>query len=376
MEYVQNGDLQKYIGLPLPDFQAALIVAQVARALKYMHDRHFVHRDIKPLNILVSHPGPNWHVKVTDFGLSKDTQGSALGTLQIGTHGYMAPELVKDDPEHYTPAVDVWALGAVAFCLRTGNPPFLTPLSLRAYANDHKVFPIKPLQDSSAYCVDFVRHTMQDIPARRSTIDYVLTHPWLSEPGASESGNLAERPTTSDHTVNNPASNTWSSTHDNAQNPDSRSFSYSLSNFDGSTQVLHASVAGTSVLQYHQNRLIPIFGVSLQDLHDRIGPGVPLILRKCFIALEEFGLNDKTIYQLWGNSAHINQLKNAFETDASAVDLSVPENFYHDIHNVASLVKEFLRQLPEPLIPSAFHFQFINAASRFFPISIPTFASL
>ena len=202
MEYVQNGDLEGYTGSPLPDRQAVSIVTQVAQALKYMHDRHFVHRDIKPLvfaptsfmwailtklkNILVSHPGPNWHVKVTDFGLSKDTNGTALGTLGIGTHGYMAPELVKDDPEHYTPAVDVWSLGAIAFCLRTGNPPFLTPASLRAYANDHKVFPIKPLQDSSAYCVDFVRHTMQDIPARRSTIDYVLTHPWLSEPGASE----------------------------------------------------------------------------------------------------------------------------------------------------------------------------------------------
>lgn len=48
MEYLEHGDLQNYIGTPFPEPQAASIVAQVARALQYMHHRQFVHRDVKP----------------------------------------------------------------------------------------------------------------------------------------------------------------------------------------------------------------------------------------------------------------------------------------------------------------------------------------
>ena len=48
MEYLEHGDLQQYIGIPLPEPQAISIVAQVAQALQYMHHRQFVHRDIKP----------------------------------------------------------------------------------------------------------------------------------------------------------------------------------------------------------------------------------------------------------------------------------------------------------------------------------------
>lgn len=186
MEYLENGDLQRYVGAPLPEPQAASIVAQVARALYYMHHRQFVHRDIKPENILVSRRGPNWHVKITDFGISKNTDGTGLGTLGIGTDGYMAPELLKDDSGHYTPAVDVWALGAVAFRLRTGQIPFPTPGRLYAYAHDQRLFPIKPLGTSSAFCMNFVEQTLHNDPTRRSTIDKVLTHPWFAWPSASE----------------------------------------------------------------------------------------------------------------------------------------------------------------------------------------------
>ncbi len=49
MEYVEHGNLQKYIRNPPPEVEAAAIVAQVARALQYMHQKGFVHRDLKPM---------------------------------------------------------------------------------------------------------------------------------------------------------------------------------------------------------------------------------------------------------------------------------------------------------------------------------------
>lgn len=93
----------------------------------------------------------------------------------------MAPELFGDSSEQYTAAVDVWALGAVAFCLRTGNPPFRSVQHLMDYFRDHRVqFPIRQLGTSSAFCMNFVLGTMAELPERRLTIEHVITHDWLA----------------------------------------------------------------------------------------------------------------------------------------------------------------------------------------------------
>lgn len=49
MEFVEHGNLQSFIKAPFPEHEAAAIITQVARALQYMHQRNFVHRDVKPL---------------------------------------------------------------------------------------------------------------------------------------------------------------------------------------------------------------------------------------------------------------------------------------------------------------------------------------
>lgn len=92
----------------------------------------------------------------------------------------MAPELFSGSP--YTPAVDVWALGAVAYCLRTGSPPmFRSVKHLLEYIDDHRMFPITPLLYSSGFCVNFVTNAMAEVPERRLTIDGVLKHGWISQ---------------------------------------------------------------------------------------------------------------------------------------------------------------------------------------------------
>lgn len=49
MEFLEYGDLQQYITKPFPEPEAALVTSQVAQALQYMHQKNYVHRDIKPL---------------------------------------------------------------------------------------------------------------------------------------------------------------------------------------------------------------------------------------------------------------------------------------------------------------------------------------
>lgn len=130
---------------------------------------------------MVAHLGPEWHVKVADFGIAKNTDGTILGTQEMGTRGYVAPELFSGSS--YTAAVDVWALGAVAYCLRTGSPPLFHSIQhLLDYSRDHKTkFPIGKLGQSSGFCLNFVMSSMAETPERRLTIEEALAHDWISE---------------------------------------------------------------------------------------------------------------------------------------------------------------------------------------------------
>uniref|UniRef100_A0ABR4ITY8 Rho GTPase activator n=1 Tax=Aspergillus cavernicola TaxID=176166 RepID=A0ABR4ITY8_9EURO len=108
--------------------------------------------------------------------------------------------------------------------------------------------------------------------------------------------------------------------------------------------------------------LKPVFGISLDDLYSRDGTAVPMIVYQCFQGVELFGLDVEGIYRLSGSANHINQLKALFDNDSSQVDFTNPENFYHDVNSVAGLLKQFLRDLPDPLFTSQAYSGFIDAA--------------
>ncbi|KAE8395308.1 hypothetical protein BDV23DRAFT_178832 [Aspergillus alliaceus] len=114
--------------------------------------------------------------------------------------------------------------------------------------------------------------------------------------------------------------------------------------------------------QQHLPPLKPVFGVSLEDLYARDGTAVPMIVYQCFQAIELFGLDMEGIYRLSGSANHINQMKQLFDNDSSQVDFTNPENFYHDVNSVAGLLKQFFRDLPDPLFTSHSYSDFINAA--------------
>ncbi|WP_253997862.1 serine/threonine-protein kinase [Myxococcus qinghaiensis] len=107
--------------------RAAPILAQICRALEAAHARGIIHRDVKAQNVMmVSREGRPDFVKVVDFGISKMNlpEGERLtetGAI-LGTADYMAPEQVSGGA--VGPHTDVYAVGALAYKLLTGTPPF------------------------------------------------------------------------------------------------------------------------------------------------------------------------------------------------------------------------------------------------------------
>jgi serine/threonine protein kinase len=101
------------------------LMAKVARAVEYAHSRGVLHRDIKPGNILINDRG---EPLVSDFGLAKLLDGNNDLTRSLttfGTAGFIAPEQAGGAASDFTPAADVYSLGAVLFTVLAGRPPFL-----------------------------------------------------------------------------------------------------------------------------------------------------------------------------------------------------------------------------------------------------------
>lgn len=132
MELVHGHSLKEIIAAEAPfhaDDVAALLV-QVGEALDYAHARGYVHRDVKPGNILVDGHG---RARIADFGIAKglaDTDLTDAGEGGFGTAAYLAPE--QAEGLMATPSSDTYAAGVVAFEMLTGERPFRadTPVGL------------------------------------------------------------------------------------------------------------------------------------------------------------------------------------------------------------------------------------------------------
>ncbi len=127
MKLIPGGNLGRHIERLKDDPRTVVtVIAKVARAVHYAHQRTILHRDIKPSNILLAeHDEPY----VTDFGLAKrigpgsDTMETVTGAV-MGTPAYMPPEQARGGTKSVTTAADVYSLGATLYEALTGQPPF------------------------------------------------------------------------------------------------------------------------------------------------------------------------------------------------------------------------------------------------------------
>ena len=193
MEYLPHGDLSAYLDKsgPLPEEELQRITCQLLEGLECMHKHDFAHRDLKPQNVLIKEPGPEWWVKLSDFGISKRMESAAAEHTVAGTRSFMAPEiLVQDGVLHsatfprskpYTNAVDIWALGALAFKALTGKQPFAKDLAL--YVDDKIPFPHDLLQtyNVSQDGCNLLARLLAAKPEDRPSASEALADLWLAE---------------------------------------------------------------------------------------------------------------------------------------------------------------------------------------------------
>jgi WD40 repeat protein/tRNA A-37 threonylcarbamoyl transferase component Bud32 len=147
MKLIEGGSLAQHLPRLAADLPAgAELLAAVARAVHYAHQRGVLHRDLKPANILLDAQG---RAHVTDFGLAKRLGPRAAGEsltqqgMIVGTPDYMAPEQAASTAGVST-AADVYSLGAILYELLTSRPPFRAETPLDTLVQLREREPVSP----------------------------------------------------------------------------------------------------------------------------------------------------------------------------------------------------------------------------------------
>ena len=183
MELCEGGNLAQFIkaNAPLPAYQVSNMIAQLVRAVVYLHELKVMHRDIKPANILLTKEGK---VKLTDFGTAVKVDKNKLVKETEGTLRWMAPEVLN--AEEQTPAVDIWPIGIIACELLGVSIPFLEKYrSFPALMHYFEVLGEKggevELPNLPGEAQSFVSDCLKYKPEDRPKATSLLIHPFLSE---------------------------------------------------------------------------------------------------------------------------------------------------------------------------------------------------
>ena len=183
MEYV-CGDLLGFIRkrAKLSESVSKIIFKQLIEGLKYIHKKHYVHRDIKLDNILIDLTNT---IKICDFGVSKhfDDKNEIMYD-HCGTPAYIAPEIFEHTG-YKGPACDIWSAGVTLYYMLAGEQPFKAG-SITELEKIIKAGEFKEIEGVSKEANNLLSKILQVNPKSRLSLDEILNHKWLDKVDLSQ----------------------------------------------------------------------------------------------------------------------------------------------------------------------------------------------
>ncbi|KAI9876401.1 MAG: Cell cycle serine/threonine-protein kinase cdc5/MSD2, partial [Pleopsidium flavum] len=186
LELCHNGSVmdmvrqRRYLSLP----EVRRITIQLCGAVKYMHQRNIIHRDLKMGNLFLD---SEMNIKVGDFGLAailitdKEAKGFKRRTTLCGTPNYIAPEIFAKGRKGHDYKVDLWAIGIVIFAMLTGYPPFQSTTQDEIYRKVQDLNYVWPMDTKSQNhfpeeVKDLVRSLLKVDAEERPEPDEIVGH--------------------------------------------------------------------------------------------------------------------------------------------------------------------------------------------------------
>jgi len=163
----------------------ARIMKQIVDAVRYIHDKGIIHRDLKLENFMFSNDSPDSELRMIDFGLSKHFKFGDVHNEAVGSAYTVAPEVIRGE---YNEKADEWSIGVITYLLLSGETPFggageedISPMQTRAMilSASYEFEPEYIWENVSEQAIDFIKSLLVTDPSKRPSVKALQKSEWL-----------------------------------------------------------------------------------------------------------------------------------------------------------------------------------------------------